>query len=153
MLTKLLPDQISGFWDVIKYAIEESLPPVVGEGPDKMNRILMSLLSGKSQCWASYIVDGKRRKFEGVVITRIMYDDASDTRSLLIYCLYGYEEVGRGSWLGGFKTLTKYAISRGCERIVGYTDLPSVTKIVERFGGEARYTFVSIPLFKNKTKD
>lgn len=152
MLTRLLPDQISRFWDVIKYAIEESLPPVAGEGPGKMNRILMSLLSDKAQCWASYTVNGERRKFEGIVITRIMYDDVSDTRNLLIYCLYGYEKVERSSWLSGFKTLAKYAASRECDRIVGYTDLPLIIKIAERFGGEARYTFVSIPLYKNQTK-
>lgn len=149
MLTKLLPDQISRFWDVIKYAIGESLPPIAGESPDKINRILMSLLSSKAQCWASYTVIEEQRKFEGIVVTRIVYDDMSDTRSLLIYCLYGYEKVERGSWLSGFKTLTKYAISRGCERIVGYTDLPSIVKIAERFGGEARYAFVSVPLYKN----
>ena len=146
MLTKLLPDQISKFWDVIKYAIEESLPPVVGEGPDKMNKILMSLLSDKAQCWASYTMDGERRKFEGIMITRVMYDDVSDTKNLLIYCFYGYDNIERASWLNGFRTLVKYASSRDCHRIVGYTDLPSVVKIAERFGGEARYAFVSVPL-------
>jgi len=146
MLTKLLPDQISKFWDVIKYAIEESLPPVAGEGPDRMNNILMSLLSNKSQCWASYAVNGDQRKFDGIVITKVLYDDISDTRNLLIYCLYGYGDVGRDSWLSGFKALVKYAGSKNCCRIIGYTDVPSIARIVRRLGGETRYTFVSLPL-------
>lgn len=149
MLTKLLPDQISAFWDVIKYAIEESLPPTVSENPDKMNRILMSLLSDKAQCWVSYTINKEQRKLEGIIITRVSYDDVSDTKNLLIYCLYGYGNVGRANILSGFKTLVKYASSRDCCRIVGYTDLPYVVELAKRFGGDTGYTFVSIPLYKN----
>lgn len=146
MLTKLLPDQISKFWDIIRYAIEQSLPPTAGEGPGKMKKILTSLLSGKSQCWASYIVDGDNRTFEGIVVTRIFYDDVSDTRSLLIYCLYGYEGASQSSWTNGLKTLVKYSKSKNCERIIAYTDLPNIVKLVERLGGDTSYTFLSIPL-------
>ncbi len=146
MLTRLLPDQISQFWDVIKYAIEQSLPPIAGEGPDKMNKILTSLLSGRSDCWASYTVNGDQRRFEGIVITKITHDDVSDTKNLLIYCLYGYEMVDKSSWTSGFKSLVKYASSQGCHRIIGYTDVPFITKTVEKLGGETRYTFISLPV-------
>lgn len=149
MLTKLLPDQISKFWDIISYAIEESLPPVAGESPDKMNNILMSLLSGKSQCWVSYTKNEEQRIFEGVVVTKILYDDMSDTKNLLIYCLYGYNSVKRTSWLSGFKALVKYAASKSCYRIVGYSDLPFILDVVKRLGGETRYTFVTLPLLDN----
>ncbi len=146
MLTKLLPEQISQFWDIIKYAIEESLPPIAGEGPDKMNKILTSLLSSKSECWASYTVNGKERRFEGIVITKIQYDDISDTKSLLIYCLYGYETADRSSWTAGLKALVKYAASRNCHRIIGYTEVPFIVDVVRRLGGEAKYTFISLPV-------
>ena len=146
MLTRLLPDQISRFWDIIKYAIEESLPPIAGGSPDRMNRVLMSLLSDRAQCWASYTVGEEQRRLEGIVITRILYDDVSDTRNLLIYCLYGYEGAGKDSWLSGLKSLVKYGVSKSCHRIIGYTNLPSIVRIVERLGGETKYTFVSLPL-------
>jgi len=146
MLTKLLPDQISSFWDVIRYAIENSLPPIAGESPDKMKKILMSLLSGKMQCWASYEISEKRRILEGIVVTRISYDDASDTRNLLIYCLYSYERVGYSNWTSGLKTLVKFAESRNCERIIAYTSEPGVIELVKKLKGDVSYTFVSIPL-------
>lgn len=146
MLVKLLPDQISRFWDIIQYAIEESLPPIAGDDEDRMNKILMSLLGGKSQCWASYVKDGDVPRFEGIVVTRILYDDVSDTRNLLIYCLYGYEKVSRSAWLNGLKTLVKFAASKNCYRIIGYTSEPFIVKTVERLGGEAKYTFVSLPV-------
>jgi len=148
MLVKLLPDQISKFWDVIRYAIEESLPPVAGEGPDKMNKILMSLLSGKSQCWASYVREEEQPRFEGLVVTKILYDDVSDTKNLLIYCLYGYDRVNRTTWKNGLKTLVKYAIGKNCHRIIGYTDVPFILETVKRLGGDTRYIFVSLPVRK-----
>jgi len=147
MLTKLMPDQISNFWDIIKYAIEESLPPIVGESPDKMNKILAALLCGKAQCWTSYDKTEGENKFEGIVVTRVTYDDVSDTKNLLIYCLYGYETVNKSNWLSGFKTLVKFAIGQGCSQIVGYSDVPLILKMVERLKGETKYTFVRLPLF------
>jgi len=147
MLTKLMPDQISNFWDIIKYAIEESLPPTVDESSNKMNNILSALLCGKAQCWASYdkIEDGN--KFEGLVVTRITYDDVSDTKNLLIYCLYGYETVSKSNWLSGFKSLVKFAIGQGCNQIIGYSDVSLILKLVKHLGGETKYTFISLPLF------
>ena len=147
MLTKLMPDQISTFWDIIKYAIEESIPPIVSKNPNRMNNILASLLCGKAQCWASYVRNENENRFEGIVITKILYEDISDTKNFLIYCLYGYENVDKESWSNGFKSLVKYAISKGCSQIIGYSDEPLIFKVVKHLGGEAKYTFVSLPLF------
>lgn len=143
MLTRLLPDQISKFWDIIKYAIEESLPPIAHDHPDKMARILSSLISGKAQCWASYTRDEDGTKFEGIVVTRILYDDVSNTSNLLIYCLYGYGKVEKESWLKGLISIAKYANANNCSRIIAYTDISYIVKIVERLGGESKYTFIS----------
>jgi hypothetical protein len=146
VLTKLLPDQVSEFWEIIRYAIEQSLPPIAGEHPDKMKKILMSLLSGKSQCWINSDVGEDRRVLEAVVVTKIFYDDASDTKSLLIYCLYGYENIKQSSFTSALKTLVKYAKSESCERVIAYTNEPGVVKLVNRLGGDTSYNFISIPL-------
>lgn len=148
MLVKMLPEQISKFWDVIRYAIEQSLPPTVAESPDKMNRILSSLLSGKADCWASYTKSGGMNSFEGIVVTKMLYDDVSDTKNLLMYCLYGYTKVDKQSWLHGLKALTKYAEARGCARIVAYTDVPYMIDMANFLGGEAKYTLCSFDVKK-----
>jgi len=142
MLTQLIPDQVSKFWDVIKYGIEESLPPIVSEHPDRMNRILSSLLCYKIQCWVSY-TRSDTTKFEGLVLTRVLYDDATDTRNLLIYCLYGYNETNAQTWTDGLLSLAKYAQSKRCNRIIAYSDVPYIVSLVEKLGGEAKYTFLS----------
>lgn len=143
MLTKLLPEQISKFWDIIKYAVEESLPPVVGESPNKMNNILMSCLNGTLEVWASYERSEEGTRFEGLMITSILYDKSSQTKNLLIYCIYGYNKVDKQSWYSGLTSLLKYAKSKNCNQIVAYTDVPMLVDLVKSLGGEARYTFVS----------
>ena len=144
-----MPDQIANFWDVIKYAVEESLPPIVGDHPDRMNRILASLLCGKTECWASYNKNESSIRFEGIVLTKIIYDDASDTRNLLMYCLYGYEDVNKESWFEGVGILAKYAKSKKCSKITAYTEIPYMIDMAKMLGGEAKYTFVSFDINKS----
>ena len=143
MLTKLLPDQISKFWPIIKYAIEESLPPTTDERPDKMNRILSSALSGGIEVWASYEREEDGAKFEGIIVTKINLDDASGTKSMLMYCLYGYTDVEPEAWKEGLNILAKYAKARGCTRITAYTSIPYMINLAKKLGADADYTFIS----------
>ena len=148
MLTRLLPEQVSKFWDVIKYAIEESLPPIAGEHPDKMNRILSSALSGNLTVWVSYIIDGEVKRLEAVLCTRILYDDVSNTRNLLIYCFYGYENIDSQSYVDGIRALAKYAVAKHCSQVIAYTDIEYVKQVVNYLGGESKYTFLSFDVPK-----
>ena len=148
MLTKLLPEQVSKFWDVIKYAVEQSLPPIVGEHPDRMNRILSSILCSKTECWASYRKEESGVVFEGIALTKIIYDDASDTRNLLLYCVYGYEKTLEDAWVDAFTSVAKYAKFHGCNEVVGYTEVQYLIEKAKAFGGDTRYTFVSFNIDK-----
>jgi len=148
MLTKLLPDQISKFWPVIKYAVEESLPPIAqGEHPDKMNRILSGMLSDKLEVWASYrhLEDGVI-KFEGLMITQILYDDASNIYNMLIYAIYAYDSTTLETWLEGYETLTKYARSKGCTNLIAYSSVQRIINIAKKLGADTSFTFISFPL-------
>jgi hypothetical protein len=148
MLTQLLPDQISKFWPIIKYAVEEALPPTTkSEHPDKMSRILSGMLCGKLDVWASYKhqEDGVT-KFEGIVITQILYDDASNVHNLLIYALYAYENTTPNSWMDGYKALAKYAKAKRCSNIVAYASVPSIISLANRLGADTSFTFISFPL-------
>ncbi len=150
MLTKLIPEQISKFWPIIKYAIEESVPPTVGEHPDKMNRLLSGMLSGKLDVWASYdhLEDGTT-KFNGIAVTQILYDDASNTYSLLFYAVYAYDKTTDKTWLEGYETLSKYAVSKGCTRFIAYSTLPYLIEMANKYGADTSYTFISFPLPKS----
>ena len=152
MLTKLLPDQISKFWDIIKYAIEESLPPLAGDHPDRMNRILSALLSSKVQCWASYRREKNNTIFEGVCLTKLLYDDVSDTRNLLLYSVYGYEKTIEETWMEAFLAVAKYAEGLDCNRIVGYTSVPYLVEKAKLYGANTDNVFVSFDISKTSKK-
>lgn len=148
MLNKLLPEQVAKFWDIIKFAAEQSLPPTVVDSPDNMNRLLAAALSGAIAVWVTYEKKEVVVSLEGIVITNFLYDNVSDTRSLLIYSLYGYNSISSEGWREGFKGLAKYAKARGCNQIVAYTNSNAVIEAVKHLGGEASYTFVSFNLDK-----
>lgn len=143
MITRLLPDQISAHWDVIKYGVERSLPPIVTNNDDKMNRILSSLLSGKTQCWLSYERDGERSKLNAVVLTKMLYDEVSGSKNLLLYSVYGYSQMTQRHWMEGFAFMSKHALAQGCTGLVAYTDVPYLIEMAKQYGAEPNYTFVS----------
>jgi len=149
MITKLLPDQIATFWPIIKYAVEEALPPTVGDHPDRMNRILSGMLSGKLDVWASYRREEEVTKFDGIGVTQFLYDDASDTKSLLLYAVYAYEKTLPETWSESFEAIVKYALSKGCTRMIGYSAVPKVVEMAKVFGGDTNFTFISFPLPKS----
>lgn len=143
MLTKLMPEQISKFWPIIKYAVEQSLPPAIGDHPDKLNRVLSAALCDRVDVWASYTKPNGSVKFEGIVLTKVLYDDVSSTRNLLIYCIYGYNIVDKASWPSALATIVKYAKSRNCSFITAYTEFPAIVQIAKKLGASAQYTFLS----------
>ncbi len=146
MITKFLPEQISKFWPIIKYAVEESLPPITGEHPDKMNRMLSAMLSGKVEVWASYTKDDN--KFEAILVTQFLYDDASNTKNLLLYCLYGYTNISLSSYRDALVFISKYAKSKGCHSLVAYSSNKDLVKFVSVLGANIDYTFISFELNK-----
>ena len=143
MINAMLPEQISAFWDVIKYGIEQSHPPTTGDHPDKMNRILSALLIGMLMCWAGYERGEKANRFEGIMVTDIVYDGGSDTRSLLIYSVFGYDSISAKTWQEGLQVLVKYARSKKCSKIIAYTKIPHMVKVTNQLGGDASWTFCS----------
>lgn len=145
VLVQLSLDQVAKLWDVIKYSVERSLPPIVRESPDTMNNILANLLSSAMQCWISYSREDSN-KFEGVVVTEITLDRVDRSKALLIYSLYGYEVAGRGSWLEGYVALSKWARSEGCSKIIGYTNSDKAIRVAKGLGGDTDYTFISVPI-------
>lgn len=146
MLTKLLPEDIPRFWDLIKHAMSQSLPPVVHGDPETMNRIFSNLLAGGMDCFVSHTTRDDQAIIEGVIITSVFEDMSSGTKSLLMYMIYGYGKATGETWIGGYEYFSKHARSKGCTQIIGYTDVEKVKRIVEKLGGEARYSLVVLPL-------
>jgi hypothetical protein len=131
-------------WPRIKEAIEKSLPPIVGEGSDKLNRILEVLLTGEMQCWAAVRID--KVNPIGFVLTTISADYCSGTKNLLVYCVYAYETTIADDWVEGLQGLSKYAKSVGCSSITGFSDNEKILNIIHKFGGNTEYRFIRLAL-------
>jgi len=144
MLVRLLPEQISVQWDMIKPAILESLHSAHEE--INTNETLTSLLNSSSQCWVSIRRNDGRDVIEGLVITMVTKDLFGEGKNLLIYSIYGYDLSNREAWEGGFKTIAIFAKSEGCSRVIGYTSVSSIIKLVESLGGDTSQRFISIPV-------
>ena len=133
MLVKLLPDQISRYWQVISHAIEVAAPPTVQCSPNRMNNILQSLLGGGMQCWA--ITEPRpdnKMAILGVVVTTVTEDFCSGTKNLFVYALYSYSDklIAGAIWKDFYETLRKFGKSRGCFQVTGYTNNPAVSRSV-----------------------
>lgn len=144
MLMKLIPDQISQLWDMIRYALENS-PPIAIENRDDnwINNILTQAMNGSISIWASYNKQDNNVKFEGIVITSFEVDKFVKQKSLLIYYVFAFRHTAIDTWTSGLDTLRKYAKSRNCSRILAYSNVPDIIKISEKLGGDVSTTFIT----------
>ena len=139
MLVRVLPNQVCDHWDVVSYGIQQSLPPITLESPRRMNNILESLLLGRMDLWIGLEED----KVRGLVVTAFSYDKNSDVQDLLIYSIYGFEDLSTELIMEGMKTLKKFAVSNGCKRVTAYSKVEAVINMMKRFGSE-EYSYLSI---------
>ncbi len=145
MLIKLMPEQIVRYWDFFKVGFEKSLPPIVGESPDRMNGILESLLIGGLTMWISFRKDAEVEA-TGFIVTQIITDQPSKTNSCLLYAIYSPDGFTFEEWKEGFEGITKYAKSRDCNRLIAYSNHEAILKRAIQFGGDTSYRFISIDL-------
>lgn len=143
MLVKLLPEQVMNYWDLIKEGIEACESSVNSYEPMDMESVQAHLLGGVIHCWVSV---NKKPKVVAFVITKIVHSDFTNNASLLILAIYAFEKTTGSDWVEGFETLKKFALSRGCKKIIGYTINDKVLKIVDKFGGDTNCRFISIPI-------
>ena len=146
MLVKLTPDQVASYWDALRPMIEAALPPISsGDNEKRMNHVLARLLSDNLHCW---VVQREGQIF-GVGTVGIQEDPASGGRDLLLYSVYAAHGATGEDWLDAFETIRKWALSKGCERYVGYTTNPEMIKVLEKFGAEF-WTYAMVPFKKSQ---
>jgi hypothetical protein len=145
MLTKLLPDQISKWWEIIWPTIEASLPPTAGSDIAISRNILSSLLSDNMQCWVDYVRDENKVMIKGIGTTTFVYDLCTNAKFLLIYTAYAVEKTSSEEWIEGYNTIVNFAKKSNCERIVAYTQNPKIVKNGQSAGAEL-WTYLSFPV-------
>ena len=145
MLVEMLPEQVADGWKLLERVIKEGLPPFVDKSDDKMNNILMSILTRKLICWVSY-QDQNDVQVDTIMLTSVIVDEISQTRSLLIYCINALRIMTSEIYEDAIGKITKYAKSMRCSKIVGYISDEKLVKLVEKYNGDCSYRLMTFDL-------
>lgn len=145
-LIKLTPDLIVNSWPDIEQALSDSIPSVTCPPEERNSRVLESLLIGKMECFVWYREDQKIVFF---VLTSIVDDPEAQSRSFLLYLLYGFMPPTVQEFNEALEFGKQYAMSKGCSRIIAYSNNESVLSMVERMGADVSVRFIVFPLVKN----
>lgn len=128
MLVKLLSRDIPDYRDVIMEGIDNTIPAY----QNKMKTDLYEqLLLDIAQCW----ILTENNHFEGVFITKIEEDTACGGKKFTLISGWAPAGMERKSQavLAGWKTMSEFAESKGCDRIAMYTDNEEVIKYLSMF--------------------
>lgn len=147
MLTKISSDQIPQHWPAIQDLIKRSLADLPGYTKEKDNNLLQALLIEELVCWIIF------EKFEehqntiiGMLLTKIILDELTGVRSLLLYGGTSWETANLNLWDDGYDVLQRYGKANECSYIVLYTQNEKILRMVSRLGGDTKCRFVTLPL-------
>ena len=145
MLVRLEPDQIVKQWKHLREGVRMGLPPTAVNDDDRMANVLSSLLSGRTQMWGIY-QDGKG-ELAGGVVTVVLVEEITASKTLLIYCFFGYGPIARTSWQDSITTLKTFAESQGCEKMGAFTTHSGISELLKRrVSGVTEQTYIDIPV-------
>lgn len=145
MITKLLPENVTENWDVVKEAIRQALPPFALDTPDKMNRILESIILGNLEVWVLYD-NTEGIQIKSIWTTSMITDPESQTKNLLVYSIFNFDHSTPENWIDGLSAMREYAKANDCVAITGFTKEPYVLKFVESVSGDTSVRFIRIPI-------
>lgn len=139
---KLVPSQISFFWDIIKFALEKVLPPSTASDGEGLNAILKKCISGEFQVWFSSVGEGKDQELISLLVTTVQKDIGTDKPYLVLYAFYAFKPIPVGGWdiLGG--VVDKFAAINSCKTILGYTNNEKLIEFLYQNGYRKDWTIV-----------
>lgn len=140
MLVKLLPEQISKYWEYIKLALEETIGQRELSKSNRLNNILEALISDTMQCWW-YVRD---ERVLAIVITLLTADMTTRAKGLRIYSLFGFEDLDLSIYSDGFETLREFARAKNCTYIDAFTDNDTLISIGKRVSDTLVTTYFSM---------
>jgi hypothetical protein len=146
IMLKLLPEQISRHWDMIKYAIERTTRGGVEPTDEYLTLMAEKLVSGQVQCWATQQQENGNISLMSLTFTSIITDSLTNIRNLIIIGVFAFSSLSDVKlWEFGLTTLRRFAKGNDCKNIVFYTDVPRLVEIAKEFGALTNITYGIIP--------
>ena len=131
MLIKLLPKQVTKFWSYIRVGLLNVPSPIMASSPQAFRNILRSLLIGESICWA--VKKDVESDIYGFVITNIMIDPISLSKTLNIYSVYAFKQFTPTMMNTSIETLVNFARINGCSKLTAYSNIDKLITVAKEF--------------------
>lgn len=130
-------------WTFIRECILRSLPPMI-EGHDlALLEIQSKLLVDEMQAWFGLPKLGSSAIY-GVMTTGVVQDEFSGTKNMLIYTVTITNAHPKELWQHAYGVLRKYAKSRGCNKIISYTNQMRILEIALELGADVEWHLVQL---------
>ena len=144
-ILRLLPDQIMEHWHFIKESMEKAFPPVAHATGDVMLIIQEQFLLGDMQCWFG-VESLDSAGIVAVMTTKVVYDEVTKTKNMLIFSVTSYMMHSEELWFDGYETLRAYARSKGCNKIISFSDNPQVMHIAKKLGANVEWKLIQLDI-------
>ncbi len=147
-LVRVSPLAVGEIWSLIRQAVIRSTAPGTKLTEENLSNVLSSLLSERMLCWtlAEYDDEGKAVGLYMIGTTTIVTDTIADTKSLLIYSLYGLKMMSEELWKKTISLLSEYAKGQGCVSVMATTANRRMLKVAEGMGVSTDLRMITIGL-------
>ena len=141
MIIQLQPDQVAGFWSVIRHSLISINKVPENLQQDYAIKSLERLLSGKLQCWVGFTIDKENKRYINVVYTTsITNSETHGFKALLIESAYGLRSVPLDMYKDGADKLEEFAKESDCSVIATQTNVQRVRDMAISQGYSEQYT-------------
>lgn len=131
-IIRLRPAQIVKVWDSLRFAIAQSIAPLVTVDEESMRVILSELLCEKLQCWCIYEKTETGIDIYGYAVTSIQVEPHTNVKTLLIYAYYMFKKIDETDRADLHNSMEVFARNNNCKLIAGYTSNPLAGNIAKK---------------------
>lgn len=125
--------------------MEKAFPPIAQATEEAFLAIQEQFLLGEMDCWFGVAsIDAK--DIIAVMTTKVVTEEVSHTKNMLIFSVTTYKAHSDALWTEGYSTLRRYAKSKGCEKIISFTNNPIVLQIAKNLGADINWTLIQLEL-------
>jgi hypothetical protein len=144
-ILRLLPDQIMDHWHFISDAMRRAYPPVAEATNESMLRVQEQFLLGEMDCW--FGVDSLNAPdIVAVMTTKVVNEEISGTKNMLIFSVTTYQPHNQELWTDGYNTLRAYALSKGCRKIISFSNDLRVLSIARQLGADVDWNLIQLDI-------
>jgi hypothetical protein len=148
VLLRLLPDQISRYWDVVRYALAVSHPPTIRITDRYFVKCLEMMLAGRMQCWV-VLRNLQDKRIYAVLATEIVKHYISGEKTLLVFAGTTFEvEVNMKEWRGNLLKLMKFGKANGCSTLSSFVSNPRLMELYKQIGLKEIASYTEVDLNK-----